>query len=89
MSHAYSLHDTLIHVPLIVRYPAVFPPGQRVTKQVQLTDLFPTVLDVLGLGALEVRQELQGVSLLAPPPIPRRNVWPTPKCWRHIRPSPR
>ena len=47
MSHAYSLHDTLIHVPLLVRYPELFPPGQRVTQQVQLTDLFPTVLDVL------------------------------------------
>ena len=68
MSHAYSLHDTLIHVPLIVRYPELFPPRQRVTQQVQLTDLFPTVLDVLGLDVPRVRQELQGVSLLAPPP---------------------
>ena len=68
MSHAYSLHDTLIHVPLIVRYPELFPPGQRVTQQVQLTDLFPTVLDILGLDVPHVRQELQGVSLLAPTP---------------------
>src|SRR5205823_4194106 len=68
MSHAYSLHDTLIHVPLIVRYPELFPPGQRVTQQVQLTDLFPTVLDMLGLDVPRVRQELQGASLLAPPP---------------------
>lgn len=67
MSHAYSLHDTLIHVPLVVRYPELFPPGQRVAQQVQLTDLFPTVLDALGLGLPDVRQELQGVSLLAPP----------------------
>ncbi len=68
MSHAYSLHDTLIHVPLIVRYPELFPPGQRVTQQVQLTDLFPTVLDILGLDVHHVRQELQGGSLLAPAP---------------------
>ena len=68
MSHAYSLHDTLIHVPLIVRYPELFPPGQRVAQQVQLTDLFPTMLDVLGLDVPRVRQELQGVSLLAPMP---------------------
>ena len=67
MSHAYSLHDTLIHVPLIVRYPDLFPAGQRVTQQVQLTDLFPTVLDALGLDLPSVRQELQGVSLLASP----------------------
>ena len=68
MSHAYSLHDTLIHVPLIVRYPDLFPPGQRVTQQVQLTDLFPTVLDVLGLDVPRVRQELQGMSLLTSAP---------------------
>jgi arylsulfatase A-like enzyme len=68
MSHAYSLHDTLIHVPLIVHYPELFPPGRRVPRQVQLTDLFPTVLDALGLDLPHVRQELQGVSLLAPTP---------------------
>ncbi len=70
MSHAYSLHDTLLHVPLLVRYPALFPPGQRVTHQVQLTDLFPTVLDVAGLASPSVRQPLQGLSLLQPPPTP-------------------
>jgi arylsulfatase A-like enzyme len=68
MSHAYSLHDTLIRVPLIIRYPESFAPGQRVSHQVQLTDLFPTILDVLQIDAPQVRQELQGVSLLAPEP---------------------
>lgn len=68
MSHAYSLHDTLIHVPLLIRYPAGFPPGQRVTHQVQLTDVFPTVLDAARLEVPQVRQELQGVSLLTQAP---------------------
>jgi arylsulfatase A-like enzyme len=67
MSHAYSLHDTLIHVPLIIRYPDCFPPGQRVTQQVQLTDLFPTLLDLVGTEQPQIRQELQGMSLLALP----------------------
>jgi arylsulfatase A-like enzyme len=66
MSHAYSLHDTLIHVPLIMRYPECFAPGTRVSQQVQLTDLFPTILDVLRLDFPRVRQELQGCSLMAP-----------------------
>jgi arylsulfatase A-like enzyme len=65
MSHAYSLHDTLIRVPLIIRYPEAFPRGQRVSQQVQLTDLFPTLLDILQLDVPDVRRELQGVSLLA------------------------
>lgn len=63
MSHAYSLHDTLIRVPFIIRYPDRFPPGQRVANQVQPTDVFPTLLDVLQLEVPHVRQELQGVSL--------------------------
>ncbi len=64
MSHAYSLHDTLIHVPLLIRYPACFSGGERISSHVQLTDLFPTILDAVNLEAPEVRAELQGVSLL-------------------------
>ncbi|MEE8301307.1 MAG: sulfatase [Candidatus Tectomicrobia bacterium] len=64
MSHAYSLHDTLIHVPLIIRYPECFSPGQRVTHQVQLTDIVPTVLDAAKIEVPHVSQELQGESLL-------------------------
>jgi arylsulfatase A-like enzyme len=63
MSHAYSLHDTLIRVPLIIRHPDYFTPGQRVTQQVQLTDVFPTLVDLLQLDVPNVRQELQGISL--------------------------
>ncbi len=66
MSHAYSLHDTLIHVPLIIRYPECFAPGQRVAHQVQLTDILPTILDVAQFNAPQIRAELQGESLLAP-----------------------
>jgi arylsulfatase A-like enzyme len=65
MSHAYSLHDTLIRVPLIIRYPGYFSSGQRVSQQVQLTDLFPTLLDILQLDVPHIRRELQGVSLLS------------------------
>jgi arylsulfatase A-like enzyme len=72
MSHAYSLHDTLIHVPLIIRYPECFAAGTRVRQQVQLTDLFPTVMDVLHLDFPLVRQELQGQSLLDPVPTERQ-----------------
>ncbi len=64
MSHAYSLHDTLIHVPLLIRYPQGFSGGKRVASHVQLSDLFPTILDTIDLEVPEVRAELQGVSLL-------------------------
>lgn len=46
MDHKMSLYDTLIHVPLIVRYPPAVPSNQRVRSQVQTIDLFSTLLDL-------------------------------------------
>jgi arylsulfatase A-like enzyme len=45
--HVFSVGEALIHVPLIIRYPAAFPPGRRVSGQCQLVDIIPTVFDVL------------------------------------------
>ena len=67
MSHAYSLHDTLLRVPLLIRYPAHFPKGKRVRHQVQLTDLVPTILDLVGIDRPDIREDLQGLSLLNDP----------------------
>ena len=51
MAHKYCLYETLLHVPLIVRYPAgVAAPG-RVAAQVQTLDVAPTVLGLAGLAA--------------------------------------
>jgi arylsulfatase A-like enzyme len=64
MGHKWCLYDTLVRVPLVIRYPPCFPPGTTVTKQVQLVDVFPTVMDVLNIGESEIRDRLQGFSLL-------------------------
>lgn len=73
MDHQFCVYDTLLHVPLIIRYPPRFPAGQRVRDIVQTTQIFPTLLDVIGLD-WEGRDELQGHSLLEeePPSQP----WP-------------
>lgn len=62
MDHVFCLYDTLLHVPLIVRYPKVFLPGSRIPEQVQTTDIMPTVLDILGLSG-EGTGEMAGRSL--------------------------
>ena len=41
-----------------------FPRGRRVAGQVQLTDVFPTVLDALGIEDSELLAPVEGVSLL-------------------------
>jgi arylsulfatase A-like enzyme len=65
MSHAYCLYDTLLHVPLIIRYPAAFAPARRVSRQVQNLDLFPTILELARLDDPQAWSQVQGESLLA------------------------
>lgn len=48
MDHQYSLRDTLLHVPLVARYPPAFEPGTAFGGLVELRDLFPTVLELAG-----------------------------------------
>ncbi len=46
----FAVNNTLVHVPLIVRYPDRFPAGTRVKGLCQLVDLVPTVHDALDRG---------------------------------------
>ena len=46
--HVFAVNDYLAHLPLIVRYPRLFPAGTRVAGQCQILDVVPTVFDVLG-----------------------------------------
>lgn len=60
MGHELGLYDSLLRIPLIIRYPSLFPAGRRVTQQVQLLDLFTTILEILGQKGIEA----EGYSLL-------------------------
>jgi arylsulfatase A-like enzyme len=42
--HGHSVYNEVLHVPLIVRYPTVFAPGQRVDATVMSIDIVPTLL---------------------------------------------
>jgi len=46
LGHAFSVHQTLVHVPLIVRYPKVFAAGVRHQGLVSIASIFQTVLDL-------------------------------------------
>lgn len=48
MDHQYSLTDSLLHVPLIARYPPTFDSGTESDGLVELRDLFPTVIEMAG-----------------------------------------
>ena len=57
----FSLHRTIRHVPLVIRYPPHFEGGRSVRDVVRLEDVAPTLLELAGL---EVPGGLDGVSLV-------------------------
>lgn len=58
-SHGFGLWNELIHVPLIVIAPGLLPEGLVVSEPVQSIDLYPTLLDLVGVAAPD---SLQGRS---------------------------
>ena len=60
VGHGGSERDTLLHVPLLIHYPPLFPAG-RVTEGAEGIDIVPTLADALGVA---IDPEWQGMSLL-------------------------
>jgi arylsulfatase A-like enzyme len=49
--HGHCLYDEVIKVPLILRMPGIIPAGVRLSRQVRLIDVAPTILDLVGIPA--------------------------------------
>ncbi len=61
VGHANGVYDELLHVPLILRAPGLVPPGVRIAANATVTDVVPTVLDLLGIA---IPPNVQGASLV-------------------------
>lgn len=59
--HARNLYEEVTHVPLILIPPFLLEPGVRVETTISNADLWPTLLDIVGLPAME---SADGVSML-------------------------
>jgi arylsulfatase A-like enzyme len=60
VGHGGSLRESLVHVPLLIHYPPLFP-GRRVEEGAEVVDILPTLADALGV---EADDEWQGESLI-------------------------
>jgi arylsulfatase A-like enzyme len=60
MEHYFSLHEPVVRIPLLIRYPPAFPPGTEDTDPAQLTDIYPTLCRLLRLDP----GDAQGIDLL-------------------------
>ncbi|MCP4662020.1 MAG: sulfatase-like hydrolase/transferase [bacterium] len=72
--HGVLLYTTTLHVPLILKLPRAELAGATATAPVQLIDVFPTILTLLGLP---VPAQLRGGSLLdfVDPEAPVRRIY--------------
>lgn len=59
--HGASLYETSIKVPLILKNSKIIPQNKRIRSRVQLTDLMPTILDILNIPVID---RIDGKSLL-------------------------
>ncbi len=64
LDHQFSLHRSVLNIPLVVHFPSRFPKG-RDTTPVMNFDLFPTLVELAGLASPQ-NQPVQSVSLLQP-----------------------
>jgi arylsulfatase A-like enzyme len=61
VGHGQSLRQELVHIPMWIYYPPLFPAGKVVEEGVELVDILPTLTDALGLPT---PKDVQGESLL-------------------------
>jgi arylsulfatase A-like enzyme len=64
MDHQYCLYDTLLHVPVIISGGAI-ESGSTGTDPIQLSDIYPTVLDLLNISDEESETQFQGQSVFS------------------------
>jgi arylsulfatase A-like enzyme len=62
LGHGFHVYDTLVHVPLLVRAPGVFPSGAVVERMASHVDLLPTLASALEVDA-SVPPHLSGIDL--------------------------
>jgi arylsulfatase A-like enzyme len=68
MGHVLCVYDTLLRVPLVIRYPRLFAAGALDERPAQLIDILPTLVEIADPEALQLLPRLPGRSLLAPEP---------------------
>ena len=62
--HGFFIYNATLHVPLIVKFPRGNNAGRVVAESVSLVDIFPTVLQILGVSD-PVTAKVQGRGLLS------------------------
>ena len=58
-----NVYEDILNIPLIIRYPGNKQKGKRTAELVSLVDIYPTLVEILGLKIPELKHPLQGESM--------------------------
>ncbi len=64
VGHGHNVHQEMVHVPLIFHYPRELPEGRVVEAGAEVVDVLPTVVEMLGMEALDDRQGMDLLPLI-------------------------
>lgn len=66
VGHGHTLHQELLHVPLIMRMPSLLPQGTRIKEIVSHVDIVPTIIEASGIDLTKTSKDIliEGRSLL-------------------------
>jgi len=59
-----NVYEDILNIPLIIRYPGNKQKGIRTAELVSLVDIYPTLVDLLGLKMPKLKYPLQGESMV-------------------------
>jgi len=83
LGHGHTLHEELVRVPLMIRWPAGVKGGRKIGTPVSLIDVYPTLSEFAGI---EAPPALQGRSL-APELLRNEGGAPRTLCFELDRPG--
>lgn len=58
-----NIYEDILNIPLIIRYPGNKQNGKHSAELVSLVDIYPTLVDLLGLKMPDLKYPIQGESL--------------------------
>jgi arylsulfatase len=59
----HNVYEDILNIPLIIKYPSNKQKGKRSAELVSLVDIYPTLVELLGLKMPPLKHPLQGISL--------------------------
>jgi arylsulfatase A-like enzyme len=59
----HNVYEDILNIPLIIKYPGNKQKGKRSAELVSLVDIYPTLVELLGLEMPQLKHPLQGLSL--------------------------